>query len=389
MQKNFSKTNLILLTAGCFFAFFIFGFTDNLKGPTLPAMLAEMNINYGVGGNIFFSQYVGFLIATLLTGILADRFGLKLVILLAGVCLALGVGGYSTFRTVSLLSTSLFVIGLGLGAFELGPNAVIVSLYHRQKGLYLNLMAVMHGLGATLAPLFAGWLFSLDVIWRAIYRWDLVLIGVFIILSIFLRFPKAQESTSLDFSNVPRVAFKDRMPLYYLAIMLYVAAEIGVASWLVIYLQEIRGVSVLLSNQALALFFAMLMAGRLFGGFFVHRVGYLRSVLVAAFCALVSISIGTFTNLSFFLPLTGFFFSIIFPTITATVSDTHKENVNTLLGLLFTFAGLGGVFGPWLVAWGSELFGLQIGFTVNLMLVSLMLVSVLILFRRTENGKFT
>jgi fucose permease len=64
-MQRLSRTTIILLTAGCFIAFFVFGLTDNLKGPTLPAMLQEMNISYGTGGNIFFSQYTGFLIATL------------------------------------------------------------------------------------------------------------------------------------------------------------------------------------------------------------------------------------------------------------------------------------------------------------------------------------
>ncbi|NOH03577.1 MAG: MFS transporter [Chloroflexi bacterium] len=91
------------MTAICFFAFFIFGFTDNLKGPTLPPMLAELDIDYGTGGNIFFGEYLGFVIATLITGLLADRFGLKIVMVLAGVFLALGVGGYSSLNTAPCL----------------------------------------------------------------------------------------------------------------------------------------------------------------------------------------------------------------------------------------------------------------------------------------------
>jgi len=79
MKNKPSQTTILLLTAGCFFAFFLFGFTDNLKGPTLPPMIAELGINYGTGGNISFSLYLGFLIATLVTGILADRLGLKVV----------------------------------------------------------------------------------------------------------------------------------------------------------------------------------------------------------------------------------------------------------------------------------------------------------------------
>src|SRR5690606_16987811 len=103
-KKNMENNNTNhsrLLTAACFFAFFIFGITDNLKGSTLPPMLAELNIDYGTGGNIFFGQYVGFLIATLLTGIIADKYGLKVVMVFAGICLFIGVGGYSSLSSAS------------------------------------------------------------------------------------------------------------------------------------------------------------------------------------------------------------------------------------------------------------------------------------------------
>jgi fucose permease len=391
MQTKPSKTTIFLLTAGCFLSFFVFGFTDNLKGPTLPAMLAELHISYGTGGNIFFGQYLGFLIATLITGILADRFGLKNIILLAGVFLVIGVSGYSFFQSAILLSGSLFVIGFGLGAIELGPNAIIVSLHKERKGLYLNLMAVLHGLGALIAPLFAGWLLSLSVSWRVIYRWDLPLIALFIFIFIFLRFPKTEEKTQLDFRHIPQIAFKEQLPWFYVAIAFYVAAEIGMASWLVTFLQEIRNASVADSNQSLSLFFAMLMIGRLLGGFFVHRIGYLRSILFMTIGGVLCLVAGLFgpKETSFLLPITGFFFSIIFPTFTAAVSDTHTENANTILGVLFTFAGLGGVIGPWFIAWGSDLFGLQTGFSINIAFMMILLISVTILIKRISNGQKT
>jgi len=388
MRIKPSHTIVFLLTAGCFLAFFLFGFTDNLKGPTLPAMLAELNINFGMGGNIFFGEYLGFLIATLVTGLLADRFGLKIVILLAGICLFVGVGGYSSFNLPILLSASLFVLGLGLGAFELGPNAIIVNLHHERKGLFLNLMSVLHGLGSLLAPLFAGWLFTLGSSWRTIYRWDILLIVLFILLFSFLRFPKAGEKVELDFLHLPQIAFRGQLPWFHLVIALYVAAEISIASWLVTFLQHMRGATVTTSTQLLSLFFAALMAGRLLGGFFVHRIGYLRSIFFASLGGLICLLTGLFgpAQLSILLPLTGFFFSIIFPTITAAVSDSHVENVNTVLGILFTFAGLGGLFGPWLVGWGSDLFGLQAGFIIISIFTALLSVSIFILMRKTDRS---
>jgi FHS family glucose/mannose:H+ symporter-like MFS transporter len=391
MQTKSSKTTIFLLTAGCFLAFFVFGFTDNLKGPTLPAMLAELNFSYGTGGNIFFGEYLGFLIATLITGILADRFGLKSVILLAGVFLGIGISGYSAFSSAILLSGSLFIIGMGLGALELGPNAIIVSLHHKRKGLYLNLMSVLHGLGSLLAPLFAGWLLSLSVSWRVVYRWDLALVALFVVIFIFLRFPKAEEKSQIDFRHIPQIAFKGDLPWFYVAICFYVAAEIGMGSWLVTFLQDVREVSVAASSQALSLFFAMVMVGRFIGGFFVQRIGYLRSILLVTIGGLLCVTIGLFgpRETFFLLPMTGFFLSIVFPTLTAAVSDIHTENGNTILGVLFTFAGVGGLIGPWLIGWGSDLFGLQTGLSLNIVFMAILLATVIILLKRSSNGQTT
>ncbi|MCC6987199.1 MAG: MFS transporter, partial [Anaerolineales bacterium] len=273
--------------------------------------------------------------------------------------------------------------GMGLGAFELGPNAVIVSLYREQKGLYLNLMSVMHGLGSMLAPLFASLLFSIGINWRAVYRWDLLPILILILAAALLRFPKSDETSTLDFRSIPKVAFKNRLPLYYASMLFYVAAEIGLASWMVVYLQQERAMSAAASNNHLALFFGLLMLGRFMGSFIVKRFGYLRSTLIASLLALVSVSIGIVTNFDIFIPLTGFFFSIIFPTLTASVSDLEGKNINTVLGVLFTFSGLGGMVGPWLVAWGSDRFGLQAGFSTVILLTGLTLLFIFILHQRS------
>jgi fucose permease len=158
---------------------------------------------------------------------------------------------------------------------------------------------------------------------------------------------------------------------------------------MVVYLQEARGMDEVLSNNYLALFFGLLMIGRFLGGFIVKRVGYLRSILFAALLASVSVALGIFSRLAIFIPLTGFFFSIIFPTLTAAISDTEHENTNTILGVLFTFSGIGGMLGPWLVAWGSKVFGLQVGFTSTILLSALTFIFTLILNQRNRHGQST
>jgi MFS transporter, FHS family, glucose/mannose:H+ symporter len=369
MNKPSSKI-IWFLTAGAFFAFFVFGFTDNLKGPALPALLQDLHFNYSLGGTILLGVYLGFMAATLSTGFLADAVGQKAVLVLAGVCLAVGVAGFSTLSSPVLLMIFMAILGFGLGSLELGCNALIVSLHSADKGRYLNLMAVMHGMGSMVAPLYAGWLLAAGGSWRAVYRWDFVLIGLMIACFALVHFPQVDtaQNEKIDFKHLGKTAFTPEMLWYYAAITLYVAIELGIASWIVEFLQKMRAQSVAQSTQALSLFFGLMMVGRFVGSFFVERLGYLKSILITALCASACVALGIFgpPQFSILLPASGFFLSIIFPTITAAVSDAHKENINTILGLLFTFAGLGGVVGPWLIGIASDLGGIKFGFSLNL-----------------------
>ncbi|MFZ1400905.1 MAG: MFS transporter, partial [Candidatus Promineifilaceae bacterium] len=128
------RLTVALLTVGAFFAFFVFGFSDSLKGPVLPELLDDLQINYAVGGTILLGLYAGFTIASLLSGLLADRFGQKMVLVLAGASLSLGVFAFAGANTAVTLTAAMFILGFGLGAIELGANGLIVSLHSQHQG---------------------------------------------------------------------------------------------------------------------------------------------------------------------------------------------------------------------------------------------------------------
>ena len=370
----FSKKSLLLLTTGTFFAFFVFGFSDNLKGPTLPALLEDLHLNYSVGGTILLCAYLGFMAATLSIGLLADVLGQKAGLVLAGISLGFGVCGFSVFEHPILLMLSVTLLGFGLGALELGCNSLIVSLHHADKGRYLNLLSVMHGLGSMVAPLYAGWLLAANVSWRLVYQWALLPVGAVIISFVLLRFPERSSTDEesggekINFGHLSKTAFTPKMLWYYTAITLYVAFELGIASWLVEYLQKVRGHDVEQSTRTLSVYFGLIMLGRFIGSFFVEHFGYLKSILIAALLASACVGVGVFgpTQFVLLLPVSGLFCSIIFPTLTAAISDDHPQNTSSILGLLFTFAGLGGIVGPWLVGVASEMAGINCGFGMNL-----------------------
>jgi FHS family glucose/mannose:H+ symporter-like MFS transporter len=261
----------------------------------------------------------------------------------------------------------------------------MVILHTADKGRYLNLLAVMHGMGSMVAPLYAGWMLAADSSWRTVYRWDLALIIPLFAFFTLAQLPEkaAQESEKIDFKHLGKTAFSPTMLAYYFADMLYVAFEIGIASWMVEFLQKVHGQSVSQSTLALSIFFGLVMVGRFVGSFYVEKFGYLRSIFASALAACACIAAGLFgpTQFSWLLPASGLFLSIIFPTITASISSVHKENLNSILGLLFTCAGFGGLIGPWLVGVASDLGGIKFGFSLNLVFGLLTAVTVFVLLK--------
>lgn len=377
------STRVRLATYGSFFAFFIFGFVDNVKGPLLPAVLEDLSFSYAQGGTILFIAYLGFLLATLLTGPLSDSAGKQVIMLIAGTALVIGLSAVIAIHSFFLFATAMFFVGFGIGSIEVGANAIIVDLYEEKKGRYLNFLAFFHGFSSAVGPLFAGRLLATGHSWRIVYGLCITLPVILLLYFLVSRYPKPKPDC-IDKSGRNkkwRSLFSGKLPLFYAVSTSYVAAEIGLASWLVEFLQKAKMQSLMTGSLYLSLFFAFLTAGRFFGSFLVDRIGYIRIMLYTSLCSLVIMILVTFgpTQAVFLIPLIGLFFSIIFPTNIAALSDYRTENIGTVLGLLFASAGAGGMIGPWVVGMVSNWWGIQWGFSTLLIFCLLVVVSLLCL----------
>jgi len=371
-QSTNRPLQLWLLTAGGFFAFFIFGFVDNLKGPTFPNLLDELQFNYAQGGGILLGAYLGFVVATLLAGPLSDWAGNRTILIIAGLLITGGILGFSHANTYPLLFASMLLMGMGTGSIEVGGNGLIVGLHPQAQGRYLNLLATFHGFGSLLVPLYAVWLLDAGISWRQVFQYSIPLVLVLVLLLLLTPAPrtaKMASSSGFDWATLRRTGFSTTMIGFYVAIALYVATEIGIAAWIVEYLIQTKGIAQATAALYLSAFFGMIMIGRIVGSVLVDRIGYLRAIILAMIGAFVAILIAIVAPpaLAFCLPLSGLFLSIIFPTMTAAVSRLHPHNTGTILGLLFTAAGLGGSLGPWSIGLASNAWGIGWGFALTLL----------------------
>lgn len=346
-----------VLTAGGLLAFFAFGFIDNLKGSLLPEVLRAENLDYAQGGNLLLAAYLGFVIATLATGFAADSIGNRRVLWLSGMLLCVGLPGLSFVSSLSAMGLLMFIVGLGLGAIEVGANGLMLELHPDSPGRHLNLLATFHGIGSLLVPLYVAGLITNSVTWQTTYM-STVLLAIPVLI-IFQSKPILNGGVEINRPNlryVLRIAFTQKMAAYYFAIAAYVAVELGIAAWIVEYMQQVEGLSVQASSIMLSAFFAMIMLGRLAGAWLVERVRYLTAVTCGLAGGTIFIAGGLYGPPGSYvlLPLAGLFFSIVFPTITAHVTGSTSYGRGTIMGILFTFGGIGGALGPWTIGQLAE-----------------------------------
>jgi MFS transporter, FHS family, glucose/mannose:H+ symporter len=368
--NNASILGVLLIS---FSGLFLYGFIDNLKGVTLPPILDELSVGYSIGGVVQQGAYFGFLFATLITGLLISYLGHRQVMVLGIICLSIGIFGYSSFSNVYLLLASMIAIGIGLGTLDLVGIRLIIDFCEENKGKYLNLSAFFHGMASMLAPLYAGFILAVGLTWRNVYQFGIIPIFLFILILLFSRLPKLTEINQLkgNLSNQkPSLVREKQIWQYYLLISCYEAVEIGFAVWVGEYLINTRGIKPNTSVLFLSLFFFGLMVGRFLGSLFVERIGYLRMLLIASGGASICLALGILGSdeMILFLPISGFFLSVIFPTSTAAASEEMHGSKDIQLGLFLTFAGVGGIIGSWVIGWLAEKAGMQIGFSLLLFL---------------------
>ncbi len=63
-----------------------------------------------------------------------------------------GLIGLGVCSSLAGLIISMIIMGLGLGAIELGANGLMIQLHSADRGRYLNLLSVFHGCGSLIVP---------------------------------------------------------------------------------------------------------------------------------------------------------------------------------------------------------------------------------------------
>ena len=368
------KRTVKLMTLANFICFIIYGFVDNLKGSTLSSILLDQNFGHTSGGSLILWSNLGSVLAVIIISFIFGAGGRKSTLVIG---LSVIVGSMIFFGLATgkfFMFAGMTFIGGSAGIINLSSQSIIASIHANNRGKFLNLLTFFYGVGAMSAPLFASAILLTDSRWRYVYL--IASAPVFLVLIYLMIIPYKDERQSSNRINITHAKeLSSSVFTYFFVMFFYSALEAGIATWLVEYLSKVKAFS---SNNArlyLSIFFIAIMIGRLIGGFFVDRIGYLLSIIFVSAIAVILILLGITLAPAYaiLIPLSGLLFSIVFPTIVAAVTELTGVRSPLALGLLFSMSGLGKMFGPWVQGYLSDAYNLQIGFSAVFIFNLLML----------------
>ncbi|WP_286171882.1 MFS transporter [Gracilibacillus phocaeensis] len=409
MIKQKEKTNYILLLFVIFGGFFIFGISENIKGPALPEMQTELTITDGTLGILLAINSFGFFLACTYTSWLIAKIGAKTTNILTFILMALsGVFIYFSNNFTSLV-IAYFLLYIGNGMLEIGLAIIAARLFTKNTGTMLNLSHFFYGVGSTVAPIAAayvmGWEISSTVFgWRGMYLVMMSLSLFPIIPVLWSKFPKEQVATESGEPASFKKLTKDPIAwLIVFALTMGVTAELGIAAWLVNYLVRVSEWSIGDASGLLSLFFFTFMMARLLFGPLTDRIGYAISIVIfstfAGLLSLLPLFIGD--QIAFLFAIAGLGIGPIYPTMMALVTKQYQAGTDAAITFVVVLIGIGGVLTNLLIGYiiefvtslsfgssweASRQIGMQAGYFFIGLTAILCAVSTLEIYRRQKKG---
>jgi len=243
-----------------YLVFAIYGFVLNGLGPATPFLKAELKLSYTAASLHFSAFAVGMILAGLFGNLLVARLGRKPVFWLAAFGMSvsqLGVAfGTAAWMTVS---SSLLMGAIGSLLAAVVP-AGLADEHGENRAIAMSELNLIAAVGSVSAALAVGWASYTALGWRAALTLPLLAAVV-----LWLGLGRAGWRASSQ--DGPAGGAAGSMPrrfwLYWLAIILTVAIEYCMVFWCADYLENVAGLTKGLAAQAVSLFQAGMIAGRL------------------------------------------------------------------------------------------------------------------------------
>ena len=340
LRRSFASPQTRHLLATGFLAFVLIGALQAMYGPAFPALRERYGLGADVVGGIVSFHFLGSFITISSSGFLIRRLGYRRLLAAFSLLMLLGSLGVALSENWTFTLAAAFLTGLGYGALDIGTNLLFARAFEARSAPALNVLNATFGVGAMLGPLFVG-LFSPSVRWP--FLGVAALTGLLFVLCLRLQDPPAPPPTARSLA-LPYARLFGFVVIYFL----YVASEVGVASWETTHLAPYFGVETAASFTAL--FWGALTLGRFLAAPLSGRFRAADFVLGSAALALVGILLTFITPAApYAYVLVGLALAPVFPTGISWLQQVFPKRAEQIVPIVFAVANLGPVAGSWFI----------------------------------------
>jgi fucose permease len=336
-----------IITAASYSSMLFLGISSSVIGA------AARNIGltpFEIGLMIAF-QNIGFMISVLASGALADRLEKPRILLVGSLILSPALLTFYLSHVFEVNLLLMFLIGVGIGAYEGVTDAMLMEIHPRRAALHININHFFVTAGSLLITLY---LIFLQMGWRNAVIQAGVLVLVLAIVFFLIRMENPAARAEPYFQKI-RLLTRERLIItFFIATITVVGVEAGSIGVMTTFLMDLRGFSQVTSKIGLVIFLAGIAVGRILLGALTPKESISRYILVLfaastlIFAVLYLINLGPLTYLAIF--LAGLATSALLPLMLAYTGLVYRNMVGTALSSIKVAIPLGGILLPFLMS---------------------------------------
>jgi MFS family permease len=379
MNKNFPYRIAVVIF------FFINGFLYANCTGRLPELKDYFHVSNSTLGTMLFTTAIGALVAMPITGWLTTRYNSGRLTVFSGLlfCCIVPLIPYS--QSVWIGRMSFFLTGFFSGAMDITMNGQAVFVERKYKKTIMSsfhaAFSIGMALGAGAGALFAGYHFPLR--YHLIYMAIGSLIAVSVVSPIILRNQKGHAVKREIKTGRRKIPFL----IWLIAIIGYcgMTGEGSMVDWSAIYMHTVVGRTEAFSALAVGTFATAMTIGRLFGDYFIDRMGRQFVLLFSCFAAILGLAealvfVSASTVLMGFF-LVGIGLSNVVPMTYSTAGNIKGIEPAAGIAIASTIGYSGFFVSPPVIGYLADGFGLRWGLAFTLALLLIMLAVILFLIR--------
>jgi len=370
----------------------IYGMVLAVLGPLLPSITKTFGLSIAQTGMIFSADFFGFVVFTLFSGFLGDKYGKKkiLVIILFGAVISLFLLGLSSGFGMMLIL--MFFIGGCCGCLESLASAILVDINPSKESFYVNASQIFFGIGSVLAPFLAGRALVNGIPWKLIYVVLSVLFFVIFVILLTVKAGNTPSAVTINLNLVRTIITNRKIQLLFACMFCYSGAETCSWGWISTFLEKEAGFSVMWASSAVSVLWAFIVAGRIFCLGIMSKFDERKIIISLAFITAIGILILALAKSSALIwiaiGIIGIGYSAQWPLILAYGIIDWPRYSGTVASIMISGTALGMTIIPWLAGQLGNTGGMRA--TMAFPSVFLVFIAVIfIYFSKSESRKVT